>query len=124
MIAETSELENIKRLMPTEPRPWDRHFLVAAQLLLAQQEQVQLETLVKALAILELGIAHTGKNSDLMLMALNLYAKIGCVSKGIEYMKSLDIKSIQYDSIGYVAFPVLARLDPGKRTHVPFWFTK
>lgn len=118
MIAETSELENIKRLMPTEPRPWDRHFLVAAQLLLAQQEQVQLETLVKALAILELGIAHTGKNSDLMLMALNLYAKIGCVSKGIEYMKSLDIKSIQYDSIGYVAFPVLARLDPEESSEV------
>ena len=55
----------------------------------------------------------TGFNSDLMLLSLNLYAKLNCASKMIQLLVDLDIKSVQYDSMGYICFPHLARLDPG-----------
>jgi len=109
--------------MSTEPRPWDRHFLIAAQFLVSKAD-LNVNAVIKSLAILETGIENTGKNSDLMLMALNLYAKLDCASKGIDCMKNLDIKSVQYDSLGYLAFPQFARLDPGNdifSTLKKFW---
>ena len=55
----------------------------------------------------------TGFNSDLMLLSLNLYAKLDCGMKMTQFLVDLDIKSIQYDSMGYISFPHLVRLDPG-----------
>ena len=63
--------------------------------------------------ISELGMKKTGFNSDLMLLSLNLYARLNCASKMIQLLVDLDIKSVQYDSMGYICFPHLARLDPG-----------
>ena len=48
--------EQITSLMDTEPRPWDRHFLLAAQICLLSEEPNYIE----ALAILELGMTKTG----------------------------------------------------------------
>ena len=98
--------------MPTEPRPWDLHFLLAAQMALVQRPDTR--GIACALQVLESGIRHTGQNSDLTLMALNLYSTLGCGSKVLQCAKTLDIKSVQFDSVGYVIFPVLARLLPGK----------
>ena len=39
------ETEQIKSLMDTEPRPWDRHFLLAAQLCLLSDSPNYLEAL-------------------------------------------------------------------------------
>ena len=63
---------------------------------------------------LELGMTKTGFNSDLMLMSLNLYSELNCVKKGVQLLRDIDIKSIQYDSMGYVCFPHFVRLDRGK----------
>jgi len=103
------DTESIQGLMETEPRPWDRHFLIAAQITLANE--ITNDNIVKSIAILELGMTKTGFNSDLMLMSLNLYSELNCVKKGIQLLRDIDIKSIQYDSMGYVCFPHFLRLD-------------
>ena len=69
---------------------------------------------------LELGMKKTGFNSDLMLMSLNLYSELNCVKKGVQLLRDIDIKSIQYDSMGYVCFPHFVRLDRGKCNVVHF----
>jgi len=46
-----------------------------------------------------------------MLMSLNLYSELHCVKKGVQLLRDIDIKSIQYDSMGYVCFPHFVRLD-------------
>jgi len=104
-----SDTESIKGLMETEPRPWDRHFLIAAQIILANE--ITDANIVKSIAILELGMTKTGFSSDLMLMSLNLYSELNCVKKGVQLLRDIDIKSIQYDSMGYVCFPHFVRLD-------------
>ena len=68
----------------------------------------------------ELGMTKTGFNSDLMLMSLNLYSELNCVKKGVQLLRDIDIKSIQYDSMGYVCFPHFVRLDRGKCNVVHF----
>jgi hypothetical protein len=113
IIEKTKNEPKISNLMPTEPRPWDGHFLIAAQIVLLQNELTP-EFIMKAISILEVGLKNTGKNSDIMLLALNLYAKMECVTKALEYTKNLDIKSIQFDSLGYLSFPLMARLEPGR----------
>ena len=50
-----SDTEAIKGLMETEPRPWDRHFLIAAQIILANE--ITNDNIVKSIAIL--GKTHT-----------------------------------------------------------------
>ena len=45
-----AETESIKGLMETEPRPWDRHFLIAAQIILANK--ITDDNIVKSIAIL------------------------------------------------------------------------
>ena len=45
-----SETESIKGLMETEPRPWDRHFLIAGQIILANE--ITDDNIVKSIAIL------------------------------------------------------------------------
>ena len=45
-----SDTESIKGLMETEPRPWDRHFLIAAQIILANE--ITDANIVKSIAIL------------------------------------------------------------------------
>ena len=103
----------MKNLMSTEPRAWDRHFLLAAQTSLARSEETGKIDLLRVLAILELGISCSGTNSDLLLMALNIYARADCDQEAINKAVDLDIKSIQLDSMGYVLFPHLCRLNPG-----------
>ena len=46
------DTESIKGLMETEPRPWDRHFLIAAQITLANE--ITNDNIVKSIAILGL----------------------------------------------------------------------
>ena len=45
-----SDTESIKGLMETEPRPWDRHFLIAAQIILA--DEITDDNIVKSIGIL------------------------------------------------------------------------
>ena len=99
--------------MTTEPRAWDRHFLLAAQTSLVRSEETGKRDLLRVLAILELGISCSGTNSDLLLMALNIYARADCDQEAINKAVQLDIKSIQLDSMGFVLFPHLCRLNPG-----------
>ena len=113
MVSKTSDLERVRGLMATEPRPWDRHFLLAAQTALYRSGAKERNVLLRVLAILELGISSSGTNSDLLLMALNIYARLDCDKQAINKAIDLDIKSIQLDSIGYVLFPHLCRLNPG-----------
>jgi len=99
--------EQIQSLMDTEPRPWDRHFLLAAQLCLLSLETPDYH---EALAILELGMTKTGFNSDLTLMALNLSMHLGCANRAYVLFHRLDIKSIQFDSMGYLCFPAFSQI--------------
>ena len=62
-------------------------------------------------------MTKTGFNSDLTLMALNIYVHLGCGSKALVLFHRLDIKSIQFDSMGYLCFPSFSQLHHGKEKH-------
>ena len=103
----------IQGLMDTEGRPWDRHFLVAALMVLRKDQSRS--SIIKALSILDRGIKSTGTCPDLLLLSLNLYARLDCINEAIKLFRShLDMKSIQNDSLGYVLFPHVFQLNPGK----------
>ena len=108
------EFENVKKLMDTEGRPWDRHFLVAALMQLRNDHKSH-SSIIKALAILARGIEASGTCPDLLLLSLNLFARFDCINQAIKLFRThLDLKSIQNDSLGYVMFPHVFQLNPGK----------
>lgn len=108
------EFPNVKKLMDTEGRPWDRHYLVAALMVLRNDHKSH-SSIIKALAILERGIKASGTCPDLLLLSLNLFARFDCINEVIKLFRTqLDMKSIQNDSLGYVMFPHVFQLNPGR----------
>jgi len=108
------DFANVKKLMDTEGRPWDRHFLVAALMQLRNDHKSH-SSIIKALAILARGIKASGTCPDLLFLSLNLFARFDCVNEAIKLFRThLDMKSIQNDSLGYVMFPQVFQLNPGK----------
>ncbi|CBY13440.1 unnamed protein product [Oikopleura dioica] len=106
------EFANVKKLMDTEGRPWDRHFLVAA-LMQLRNDYKSHSSIIKALAILSRGIKASGTCPDLLFLSLNLFARFDCVNEAIKLFRThLDMKSIQNDSLGYVMFPQVFQLNP------------
>lgn len=111
IIAKASSFPSVLKLMDTEGRPWDRHYLIAAYIVL--RRDLSEKNIIQALQILEDGSRASGTCPDLLLLSLNLYARLECITSVLKlFITRLDLKSIQSDSIGYVLYPLVFHLHP------------
>ncbi|KYQ92730.1 N-acetyltransferase [Tieghemostelium lacteum] len=87
----------------SERVPGDDLLIIGYQLLMDLFDKSQ-ETryLVDAVVLLEYGFEASPKNFQFNLMAISLYYQLGDHRKALDHFRVLNIKNIQWDTIGYL----------------------
>jgi len=96
----------------------DDYLLLAADILIAFIHSHDVEKIDEkffdlyslTIYILELGIAISPYNHDMKLRAMYLYGQIGAPDRAQDIYKTMDIKAIQLDTLGYVFFTPFSQL--------------
>lgn len=58
-----------------------------------------------AISILEYGLARSPYNYSMRILLNKAYGKLGAVHQAIKVMQGLDLKHVQWDTLGYLIFP-------------------
>ncbi|KNE70413.1 hypothetical protein AMAG_14547 [Allomyces macrogynus ATCC 38327] len=91
-------------LLPTERREADEFITLAALYLVdgVDKDAVVLDNrVVRAIGLLENGVERSPKNFQFKLLLIRLYLHLGNVSRPLALFESMDIKSIQLDTLSH-----------------------
>ncbi|KAI9216779.1 N-acetyltransferase B complex non catalytic subunit-domain-containing protein [Blastocladiella britannica] len=90
-------------LLPTEARHADDflQLLVLHLLDAGRAGMLQEDAAWHAIGLLETGVTASPSNPQFKLMLICLYLDLGCTARPWELYKSLEIKSLQYDTLGH-----------------------
>ncbi|CAG2112305.1 unnamed protein product [Medioppia subpectinata] len=88
-------------IMTTEPQSTDPFVTLMACVMFVNKEFDD-NILIQTIVILENGLIKSPANFHFKLLLVKLYNMIGAVSASHTWLESLDIKHIQYDSLGYI----------------------
>ena len=69
-----------------------------------QLDENHLNLIIRTILISEIGLNKTSYNFDLKLRLMQLYQLLGITDKYLDIYRTLDIKSIQLDTLGYLFF--------------------
>ena len=101
-------LKEVGDLLPNEVNPADGHCILAAHILMDDTKDESL--LISAILLLKMGLECSPSNHFMKVLLLSLYNNFGAGKLCGTIFESLDIKYIQYDSLGYLISTPLASL--------------
>lgn len=61
--------------------------------------------LLYAITVLEYGLARSPHNYSIRLLLSKAYGRMGAVGQAIKVLQPLDLKHVQWDTLGYLIFP-------------------
>lgn len=88
-------------LTTTEPQPTDPYIILIANILFSDKE-LDDRTICQTILTLETTLTRSAANFNLKLILIKLYNILGAVSASHTLFDSLDIKHMQYDSLGFL----------------------
>ena len=88
-------------LTPTEPQPTDPYIILIANILFTTPE-IDEKIISETIVILEKALTQSAANYHMKLMLIKIYNLLGAVGASHTLLDTLDIKHIQYDSLGYL----------------------
>ncbi|XP_074641518.1 N-alpha-acetyltransferase 25, NatB auxiliary subunit-like [Tubulanus polymorphus] len=100
-----------KDLLPTDYQPGDLYLILAA--LLLYDLWIKTDDVMyiwKNIILLESGLKSSPSNFRVKIILIRLYCIIGAFSPAYSLFESLEIKHIQYDTLGYLVHSHAARL--------------
>jgi len=109
----------------TDPSPVDKYCIFTVLLLLdAFRETSNLSLLWRCVSVLELCTSNSCCNYEAKFYLVRIYCYLGALKPALKVFESMDIKHVQYDTVGYTIYPHLVTLGQYQLASHVFSMTK